>query len=173
MFTCSHLRLQAHEITSLHGLDSKRPIYSCLQSQVHEIRSLHGLGNKRLWKPFSFNFGCFLQGEGVTDVATDACYIYFLGVFYKERVLVMLQRMHATSIFCVLFTRRGCYWCYNICMLHLFLACFLQGEGVIDVTTDACYIYFLGAFHKERMLVMLQRMHATSIFWVLFTRREC
>jgi hypothetical protein len=26
-------------------------------------------------------------------------------------------------------------------MLHLFFGCFLQGEGVIDVATNACYIY--------------------------------
>jgi hypothetical protein len=118
-------------------------------------------------------FACFLQGEGVIDVTTDACYIYFWRAFYKERVLLMLQQMHATSIFGMLFTRRGCYRCYNRCMLHLFFGCFSQGENVSDVAMDACYIYFLGAFHKERVLVMLQWMHATSIFWVLFTRREC
>jgi hypothetical protein len=48
-------------------------------------------------------------------------------------------------------------------MLHLFFGCFLQGEGVNNVAMDACYIYFLGAFYKERVLWMLQRMHATSI----------
>ncbi len=31
-----------------------------------------------------------------------------LGVFFQERVLLMLQRMHATSSFWVFFTRRGC-----------------------------------------------------------------
>jgi hypothetical protein len=112
MFTCSHLCLQAHEITSLHGLDSKRPTCSCLESQAHEIRSLHG--TKRSESPS----------------------LSILSAFYKERVLLMLQRMHTTSFF----------------------GCFLQEEGVSGIATDACYIYFLGAFYKERVLVALQWM---------------
>ncbi len=141
--------------------------------------------------------GCFSQGEGANDVATNACYIYFLRAFYKERVLSMLQHMHATSIFGMLFTRRGCYRCYNRCKLHLIFGCFSQGENVSDVATnacyiylffgcfsqgesvsddvatDACYIYFLGAFYKERVLSMLQqRMHATSIVKQAITAGE-
>jgi hypothetical protein len=58
-------------------------------------------------------------------------------------------------------------------MLHLFFGCFSQGESVSDdVATDACYIYFLGAFYKERVLSMLQQMHATSIVKQAITAGE-